>query len=147
MAPGKLHLLIRFGLAEASSPEVWGCACTVMLAWAQPSWPDWVILPVTEQDNHINKYSPHRHPPLHGAVLHYVHTEASCEFISTCVSKPKSLHLLCPYSYIDSFPILAMKDAQTNTCLVYSTYCTSVFQREFWLKLQLAFFFSIWWGL
>lgn len=38
-------------------PQKYGDA-RVMLAWAQPPPADWVVLPVTGQDNHISKYSP-----------------------------------------------------------------------------------------
>lgn len=46
----------------------------VMLAWARPSPADWVVLPVTGQDNHISNYSsaPRHHTVTTGgsAALH-----------------------------------------------------------------------------
>lgn len=71
----------------------------VMLAWAQPSPADWVILPVTEQDNHISKYSPllSPSPPSH----HHTHTHTDA-FISTYSSKsvPQMSSILLPISFL-----------------------------------------------
>lgn len=99
----------------------------VMLAWAQPSWADWVILPVTEQDNHISKYSPLLSPSppstttwgsaafhTHWGIL-WIHFQFCLECLKAQIS---TCTIFCPYSLIDPFSILDMKDAHKNTFLI-----------------------------
>lgn len=128
----------------------------VMLAWAQPSLADWVVLPVTGQDNHISKYSPllspspphHRYqgqrcsPHTHWCIL-WIHFQLF--FVSWTYNSPNCDTYLV-HSFLNPF-LSQLWKMQIIAHSIFNTrpYCTSSLplQREFWLKLQLAFLLNL----
>lgn len=77
----------------------------VMLAWAQPSPADWVIMPVMEQDNHISKYSTLLSPSP--STHHYQEESGSSHALMLCfVSRTYKFELwcICSPSFFQSIP-------------------------------------------